>query len=154
MLPNGQKIRQNLGGMELIGQTVPNGNACVLRQFLYNRLTVATVLNTVIHPAQNPGGVSDRLLLAHLGAARAKVGHSHTQIRTGYLKGAPGTSAVLLKQQDNILALTELMGNSGLLLDLEIRCHVQKIADLGRSQIQQFQKTLVLHITYPPCRQP
>ena len=68
-LSNGQHIRQNLGGMELVGQAVPHGNLGILGQLLYDGLTEATVLNTIVHTAEDAGGVGDGFLFAHLRAA-------------------------------------------------------------------------------------
>ena len=77
MLLNGQKIRQNLGGMKLIGQSVKYWHTGILRQFFHDCLSKATVLNAVVHPAQNPGSVRDGLLHADLAAGGAQIGAAH-----------------------------------------------------------------------------
>ena len=57
VLPDGQKVRQDLGGVELIGQTVPHGDPGVFRQLLHDLLTVAPVFDAVIDPSQDLGRV-------------------------------------------------------------------------------------------------
>ena len=66
MLLNGEEVRQNLGGVELIGETIPHGDSRILGQLLYNFLAIAPVLNAVKHPAQHSGRVRDALFLGNL----------------------------------------------------------------------------------------
>ena len=61
--------------MEFVGQAVPDRNAGVFGQLLDDRLSETPVFDPVVHPAQDPGGIADRLLVAHLGAGRVEVGH-------------------------------------------------------------------------------
>ena len=63
MLPDGQEIGQDLGGVELVGQAVPDGNACIMGQILNDLLAVAPVFDAVKHPAQDPGGIRNGFLL-------------------------------------------------------------------------------------------
>ena len=67
LLPRGQHIRQHLGGVEVVGQTVPHRHAGVAGQILHHRLLVAPVLDAVVQPSQHLGRVRQGLLLAHLG---------------------------------------------------------------------------------------
>ena len=46
VLLNGQEVRQDLGGMELVGQAVPHGNVGILGQLLHDALAEATVLES------------------------------------------------------------------------------------------------------------
>ena len=97
VLLNGQQIRQHLGGVEFIGEAVPNGNTGVMGQVLHSLLAEAAVFNAVEHAAQNPGGVSDGLFLAHLGAAGVQIGDAQAQVPSGYLEGATGAGGGLFK---------------------------------------------------------
>mgnify|MGYP003299148054 CR=1 FL=1 len=78
MLPDGQEVGQDLGGVELVGQAVPDADAGILCQCLHDLLTKAAVLNAVIHPAQNPGSIGNALLLAQLGSRRVQEGAVHS----------------------------------------------------------------------------
>ena len=69
MLTDGQEICQDLGGMELIGEAVPNGNACVFCQIFHDGLGKTAVFNTIVHTAQDSCSVRNGFLFAHLAAA-------------------------------------------------------------------------------------
>ena len=69
VLTNGEEVGQDLGGVEFIGQAIPNGNTGVSGQVFHDGLGETTVLNAVVHTAQDSGGVGDGFLLAHLAAA-------------------------------------------------------------------------------------
>ena len=77
LLLNGKKISKHLGRMIFIRQSVPNRHTGILCQFFNNFLSKATVLNAVVHPAQNPGSVRDGLLHADLAAGGAQIGAAH-----------------------------------------------------------------------------
>ena len=143
VLLNGQEVRQNLGGVELIGQAVPHGNVGVLGQLLHNALAEAAVLDAVKHAAQDAGGVGDALLFADLGAAGVQIGDAHAQIMPRHLEGAAGTGAGLFKDQGDVLALTQGVGDAGLLLGLQLRRQLQQVGDLLRGKVQQLEKILV-----------
>ncbi len=63
VLPDGEEVGQDLGGVELVGQAVPHRHPGVVGQVLHDLLAVAAVLDAVKHAAQHPGGVGDGLLL-------------------------------------------------------------------------------------------
>ena len=83
---DGQKVRQHLRRMELVGQAVPDGHARVFCQFLYDLLAEAAVFDAVIHPPEDLGRVGDGLLLSHLAAAGVEIRHAHTKVHSGDLK--------------------------------------------------------------------
>ncbi len=91
MLFHGQQVRQQLGGVELVGEAVPHRHAGVLRQGLYHFLAVAAVLNAVVHPSEHAGGVLDRLFMANLAAAGPQVGHAGALIVCGNFERASCT---------------------------------------------------------------
>ena len=62
MLTHGQKVCEHLSRMELVGQAVPYRHACVFGQFLNDLLSVTSVLDTIIHTAEHPGGIGDGFL--------------------------------------------------------------------------------------------
>ena len=134
-----------LGGMEFIGQTVEHGHAGVLGQLVHDLLAVAPVLNAVVHPAQHPGGIGDGLLLADLRTLGIEIGAAHAQIRRGDLEGAAGAGGGLFKDQSDVFAHQELVGDAALFLRLEHVGHVEKMFDLRRGKIQQLEKMLLFH---------
>ncbi len=143
VLLNGQEVRQDLGGMELVGQAVPHGNVGILGQLLHDALAEAAVLDAVKHAAEDAGGVSDALLLADLGAGGVKVGDAHAQIVARHLEGTAGAGAGLFKDQGDVLALAQGMGDTGLFLGLQVSRQLQQIADLLGGEVQQLQEILV-----------
>ena len=70
MFPDGQEVGKDLGGMELVGQAVPDRNTGVMGQVFHDLLPIAAVLDAVKHPAQHPGGVGNGFLFADLTARR------------------------------------------------------------------------------------
>ena len=66
MLLHGQEVGEDLGGMELVGEAVPDGDAGIGGQFFDPFLAVAAVFDAVEHAAEHAGGVLDGLLHADL----------------------------------------------------------------------------------------
>ena len=137
MLTDGQKIGQDLGGVELVGKAVPHAHAGILGQLLYDLLPVAAVLDAVKHTAQHTRGIGNALLFADLAAAGVKIGGLHSQIMRSHLKGAAGAGAGFFKNQRNVFAPQGIVGNAGLLFCLEIRSKIQHCPDLLGGKIQQ-----------------
>ena len=55
VLADGEHVGQHLGGVPLVGQTVPDRDARVRGQLLDQLLAVPPVLDPVEHPARAPG---------------------------------------------------------------------------------------------------
>ena len=142
VLLNGQEVREDLRGMEFVRQAVPDGHARVFGQLLNDRLAVAAVLNAVVHPAEDAGGVIDRLLFADLRAGRVEIRDRHAQIVRGDLKRAARARAGLFENERGLLPFAQAMGDAGLFLCLEIGGQRQKGRDLLRSEIKQLEKAL------------
>ena len=121
MLLNGEEIRKYLGGVEFVGQAVPDRHAGKLGKLLYDSLAVAPVFNAVVHPPQHTGGVGDGFFFAHLGAGGAEIGHAHAQIISRHLKGAAGAGGILFKQQCDVLPLVDAVGNARFFLRFQLR---------------------------------
>ena len=136
MLLDGKKVGQDLGGVKLVGEPVPDGNACVFRQFLDQVLAVATVLNAVEHPTQYPCGIGDAFLFTHLRTRGIEIDGVHTQVGRRYLKGATGAGAGLFKKQGNALALVIPMGDARLLFGLIVGRQVEQIFNFLGGKIQ------------------
>ena len=134
-------IRQNLRGMVRVRQAVPDRHSRVFRQVLHRALGIAAILNAVKEPAQDLGGVLQRFLFAHLGAARVQIRHMGTLLRRGDLKGTTGPGGGLLKQQDNMLSLQSRVADPGPALGFQVVAQVQKIPDLRGRKVLQRQKT-------------
>ena len=152
MLLNGEEVRQDLGGVELVGQAVEHGHSGVFRQLLHQLLTEAPVLDAVKHPAQHPGGVGDGLLHADLAAGGAQVGAAHAQVLGGHLEGAAGAGGGLFKDEGHVLALQIAVGDARLLLGLQVGGGVQELLNFSGSEVQQLQKMgVVFHVMSSLC---
>ena len=137
MLPDGEEVGQDLGGMELVGQAVPHRDARVAGQIFHDLLAVAPVLDAVKHAAQHPGGVGNGLLFADLAAGGIKVGHFHAQIVCGHLKTAAGAGGGLFKDQGNVFARKlVIVADAGLLFCFQVGGKVQQFLHLGRGVVQ------------------
>ena len=145
MFPDGEEVRQDLGGMELVGQAVEHGHAGMLCQLVHDLLTEAAILDAVIHPAKHPGGVGDGFLLADLRALGVEVGAAHAQVGGGDLEGAAGAGGGLFKNQSDVFAHQELMRDAALFLRLEHGGNVEKMFDFRRRKVQQLEKMLLFH---------
>ena len=72
MVAHGQDVGQHLGRVPLVGEPVPHRHTGEARQVLDVVLGEAPVLDAVEHPAEDPGRVLHRLLVAELGLVRAR----------------------------------------------------------------------------------
>jgi len=154
LLARGQHVREHLGGVKIVGQAVPHGDAGILCQILDDRLLEAAVFDAVIEPAEHLGRVGKRLLLPHLGRARIEEGDAHAKVARGHLKGAARTGGGLLEEQDDLLVAEPFMRGAGLLHALELRREIEKIPDLLGRIVQQGKKAsaadVECHVGVPP----
>ena len=102
MLLHGEKIRQQLRGVKLIGQAVPYRHASVFRQCFDNLLTIAAILNTVIHATKHAGSVFYRLFMTNLAAAWAEISNTSTLVICGNFERASGTSRVFFEDERDV----------------------------------------------------
>ena len=151
VLPDGQEIRQDLRGVELVGQPVEHRHPGIVRQGVHDLLAVAPVLDAVEHPAQHPGGVGDGLLLADLGALGVQIGAAHAQVRGRDLEGAAGAGGGFFKDQGDVFSGEHPVGDAALFLRLQRGGDVQEVGDLCRREVQQLEKVLLIHIVTPLC---
>ena len=105
MFSDSEQIRQHLGRVILICKSVPYRNSCIMSQLLYNLLSKASVLNTVVHPAQNSGCICNTLLFSDLRAGWIQISGTHSQIMGCHLKGTAGSGTGLFKDQRHIFSL-------------------------------------------------
>ena len=145
MLPDGEKICQNLRGVEFVGQAVPHGHTGVGSQSFHDLLAKTTVFDAVIHPTQHTGGVSNGLLLTQLGAAGIQIGGMHSEIGGGHLECTTGAGGGFFEDQGDGFTLAEPMGDAGLFLGLQISGEVKKVLDFRRGEVQQLEKMFVFH---------
>ena len=152
MLADCQHVRQHLGRMVFIRQAVPDRDAGILRKLLNDVLSIAPVLNSVVHAAQNSRGVRDGLLLSDLGACRIQVGDMHAKVVCRNLKGASGSGAGLLKDQRDILSRMILMRDPRLLLLLQLLGAIEETKNLLRCKVLQCQKisAFQIHVRHLP----
>ena len=108
MLLHGEQIRQQLSRVKLGGEAVPHRHAGKFRQRLYQRLAVAAILDAVIHAAQHAGGISHRLFVADLAAARAEISDISALIVCGNFERASGAGRVFFEDERDVFALQTL----------------------------------------------
>ena len=106
-------------GCHSVGQPVPDRHAGVVGQLLDGGLGEAAELDAVEHPAQHPGGVGDRLLLADVRAVRAQIGDVGALVVGRDLERAPGAGGRFLEDQRDVLAGQPRSLGAGGLVGLE-----------------------------------
>ena len=99
MLLHGQEIRQQLGRMKLVGQAVPYRNTGIFGKGFDHFLTMAAVLNTVIHPAQHAGGIFNGFFMADLAAAWPEISDAGTLIKCGNFERASCPGRVFFEDE-------------------------------------------------------
>ena len=97
VLADGEEVGEDLRGVKLVREPVPDAHARVLCQRLHPLLLKAAVFDAVEHSPQHAGGVGYRLLLPDLRAARIEIHRVHAEIRRRHLKGTPRARARLIK---------------------------------------------------------
>ena len=141
---DGQEVREDLGRVVLVGETVPDRDARILREFFDDLLAVAAVLDALEHAGQHAGRVGDALLLPDLRVGRVQVRAPHAEVVGSHFKAAAGPGAGLFEDEGDVLALAVPVRDAGLFLGLQVRGEVDEIADLFRCEVQQFQKVSTL----------
>ena len=68
MLDHGQYVRQHLGRVPVVGETVIDRHARIFGELFHLLLSGATEFDRVEHAAQNPGGILHPFLVADLAA--------------------------------------------------------------------------------------
>ena len=139
---DGQEVGQDLGGMELIGEAIPDRNAGILREIFHDILTETAVFNAVIHAAQNTGGIGNTFLFTDLASGGIQISAVHSQIIGGNLKRATGTGAGLFKDQGNVFPGTAGMRNACFLFGLKVSSKIQERRDLIGSKIKKLQEAI------------
>ena len=145
-LVHGQEVGQHLGRMPLVGQPVVDRHPGMFGEGLDVGLQVAPVLDRVVHPAQHPRGVGDRLLVPQLRPGRVEVGHVRALVERGHLERRPGPGRGLLEDQRDLLALQPLALGAGVLGDLERLRQPQQVPQLGRGEVDLLEEAAVFQV--------
>jgi len=118
-LAHGERVGQELGGVPLACEAVPDRNRSIVRQGLDDRLTEAAVLDAVEEAGEHAGGVGHGFLPAHLGTGWADAGAVRALVVGADLKGAARARGVLLEEDHDVASLEEPGLPAGLLGLLE-----------------------------------
>ena len=140
MFLNGQKIRQHLCRMEFIGKAIPYRNTCIFCQFLYDFLPITTILDSFIHASQYSCSIFNAFLFADLGTGRVQICSSHSQVMSRHLKRAACSGRCFFKNQCDIFTPEIIHRFTLFLFFFQSCCQIQKILNLLRCIIKQFQK--------------
>ena len=88
MLPDRQKIRQNLRWMKFVGQPVPHGNRRIFCKRFNNLLPISAIFDSVEHRAEHPRGICNTFFFPDLRAGGIKISAMHTEIMRRHFKAA------------------------------------------------------------------
>jgi len=144
-------VREHLGGVPVVGEAVPDRDAGQLGEHLDVLLLAAAELDAVVEAAQHPGGVRDRLLVAHLRPARVEVGDVRALVERGDLERTPRAGRGLLEDQGDVL-LREVVDLAALLLGgLQFGRQVEQVPPLLGSEVQLLQEAAALQVDAHVC---
>ena len=146
VLHHGQEVGQQLGGMELVRQAVPDRHAGVLRKLLDHDLAEAPVLDPLVVATEDAGGVLDRLLLPHLAAGRAEIGDVGALVECGNLEGAARARRVLLEDQGDVLAPEALLLSPRVSSLLELEREIEQEAKLPGGEVELLEEAPVAKV--------
>ena len=144
MLKHRQGVAQHLGGVPLVGQTVPHRHAGQGGELLDLGLLVTAVLDAVEHAAQDPGGVRHGLLVTHLGARGVQVGDVGALVVGTDLEGAAGARRGLLEDEGDVPAFQVTNLLSGLLGRLELGGQLDERHPLGGGEVELLEEAAAL----------
>jgi len=125
VLAERQEVREDLRRVPVVGQAVVHRHARPLGELVDGVLGEAAELDRVEHAAEHPRGVLDRLLVAHVRAARAEVRDVRALVVGGDLERAARARRVLLEDQRDLLAAQVLLLAAGLLGRLQLGGEVE-----------------------------
>ena len=135
MLLHGEEVGENLGGVALVGEAVPHGNASIFGQLLNSLLLEATVLDAVEHATQHAGGVLHALLHADLAAGGAQIGDVSTLVFCTNLEGAACAGGGLLENQGDVLTLQSGLLGAGILGAFQVASQVEQIVEFLGAEV-------------------
>ena len=138
-----QEVGEDLGGMELVGQAVPDRDPGELRQVLDDLLAEPAVLDAVVDAAEDARRVLHRLLVADLRPLRAEVGDVRPLVVRGDLERDPRPGGGLLEDDGDVLAAHVLALVPAVLRALEVAGQVQEEPDLPRAEVQELDETAI-----------
>ena len=107
MLLDGEEIRQHLGGMPLVRESVPHGNAAVGGQILHHLLGKTPEHDSVKHPPQDPGGVLYGFLLPKVQVVGIQVFGVAPFVVDAAHRGAVGARGTLLENEGDVLPIQQ-----------------------------------------------
>ena len=145
-LVHGQKVGQHLGRVPFVGQPVVDRHPGMFGEGLDVGLVVAPVLDRVVHAAQHPRGVGDRLLVPQLRTGRVEVGHVRALVERRDLERRPGPGGGLLEDQRDLLARQPFALGAGVLGDLERLRQPQQVPQLSRGEVDLLEEAAVAQV--------
>ena len=135
-------------GCHSFGQPVVDRHAGVRGQLLDVGLRVAAELDRVVHPAEHPRRVGDRLLVAELRSGRVEVGDVSTLVERGHLERRPGARRRLLEDQRDLLAVEPLDLAPGVLGDLQRLRQLQEEAQLAGLEVDLLDEAAIAQVEH------
>ena len=148
MLAHGQYVGQHLGRMPLVGEPVPHRHAGERAEYLRRLLGKTAEFDTVEHPAEYPGRVLDRLLVAEMGVLRTEIGNVPALVMRRDLEGRPGPRRCLLEDQRNVAPGQPAGPLAQVLRHGELRAQVDQVAEFLRREVSLLEQVPSLQIHY------
>ena len=146
VLGHREDVGEDLGGVELVGEPVPDRHAGVLRQGLDRLLGEAAVLDPVEGPTEHPRGVLHRLLVTDLRAARLQVGDVRALVLRGDLERGAGPRRGLLEDQRDVLAGEARLLVAAVLGGLEVGGQLEQELQLLGREVELLEEAAVAEV--------
>ena len=141
-----QEIREHLCRVGLVRQSVVDRDPGVLREDLDALLREAPVLDGVVHPAEDAGGVLHRLLVADLRTRRIQGGHAHPLVERRHLEGAAGPGRGLLENDAEVLPREAGDRARRVRGALQVAGEVEEEAELGGRKVGHVEEAAISQV--------
>ena len=148
VIAHGEDVGQHLGGMPVVGEPVPHRHSGVGPQRLHRLLRGPAVFDPVEHPAEHPGGVLHRLLVAELRILRPQVGDMGTLVVRSHLEGRTGPGGGLLEDERDIAASQPADALAHALVHPQFPAQVDQVEELPGGQVGLLEQATSLQVHF------
>jgi hypothetical protein len=146
VLGHRQHVGQDLGRVELVGESVPHRDPGVLGKRLHRLLREPAVLDAVEGAPEHSGGVLHRLLVTDLGAAGLEVGDVRALVLRGHLERGASASRGLLEDERDLLPGEVRLLVPGVLGGLQVGSELEQEPQLLGGEVQLLEEVAVAEV--------
>lgn len=124
-----QEIGEGLCRVVVVGEAVPDGNACLGCEFFDSGLLEASVFDSIEHGCEDAGGVGNGFFLADLAACRSEVCGECALVSGSDFECTAGSCGIFFEDEGKVLSLQCLDFLAFFLVFLKSGCEVQVVCE-------------------------